>query len=118
MLQLESTYEIYIHINVLVSTEVSKNSKVSVYVQSSLECCLVICGTAQFQLDRTSVRLGLDTIRLSLYVHAHKHACVHNINDIKPIVQSSHVHNGHMHDGLHSQACMSGMHMPNLDCVH
>ena len=51
-------------------------------------------------------------------VHAHKHACVCNINDIKFIIESSHLCNGHMHDDLHTQVCMSAMHMPNLDFVH
>ena len=46
-----------------------------------------------------------------------KHACAHRIDDIKPTMQSSSVRNRRVHDSLQMHACMSGMHMPNLDYV-
>ena len=36
----------------------------------------------------------------------------------KPIVQNSCVHTRHVHNSLQTYTCMSGMHMPNFDCVH
>ena len=45
------------------------------------------------------------------------HVCAHKIDDIRPIIQSSRVHTGRVHDSLYTHACMSGTYMPNLDCV-
>ena len=48
-------------------------------------------------------------------LHTCKPACACKIDDIKPTVQSSHVHTRHVHDSLQMHVCMSGMHTPNLD---
>ena len=47
--------------------------------------------------------------------HACKHACAHKIDDVKSTVQSSHVCTRRVHNGLQMHACLSEMHMPNLD---
>ena len=51
---------------------------------------------------------------------SHRHACLCKIDDIKPIIQSSHVCIKHVYDSLQvaTHVHMSGMHMPNLDDTH
>ena len=44
-----------------------------------------------------------------------KYPCACKIDDIKPTMQSSSVRTKHVHDSLQMRACMSGMHIPNLD---
>ena len=51
----------------------------------------------------------------SFYTHVSTYVCVCKIDDVKPIVQSSCVHTRHVDDTLQMLACMSGMHMPNLN---
>ena len=70
---------------------------------------LATYSTAQFKLDRTSVQHGLDMTCFSVHTHASK------IDDVKPTVQSPHVHTRGVHDSLQMHTCMSGMYMPNLD---
>ena len=43
--------------------------------------------------------------------------CACKIDDIKPIVQSFCVCTRRVYDSLQMHPCMSGKHMPNLDCV-
>ena len=68
-------------------------------------------GTAQFKLDRTCVQHGLDTTHFLF----HMYACARKIDDVKPTMQSFHVRTRHVHNSLQMNACMSGMHIPNLD---
>ena len=75
-------------------------------------------STAQLILDRTCVCNIGSTQHVFFILHTCKHACACKIDDIKPIVQSSHVYTRCVHSGLQMYVCMSGTHMPNLDCVH
>ena len=52
------------------------------------------------------------------FLHACKYACASKIDVIKPIVPSSCVCTGHVHDSLQTHTCMSRTHMPNLGCMH
>ena len=58
-------------------------------------------------------------MRESMHVHARLMMIVHNsarkIDDVKPTLQSSHARTRCVHNSLQMHACMSGMHMPNLD---
>ena len=47
-----------------------------------------------------------------------KHECARKIDNIKPVIQSSHVCARRVYDSLQMHVCMSEIHMPNLDCVH
>ena len=55
-------------------------------------------------------------------MHVHTRLMMSNddvkIDDVKPIILSSCVCTRCVHDSLLMHTCMSGMHMPNLDCIH
>ena len=51
-----------------------------------------------------------------LAILLHCYTC--KIDDVKPIIQNSHVCSRHVHDSLLTHVCMSGMHAPSLNYVH
>ena len=72
-----------------------------------------IYGPAQFKFDRTRMQQGHDTTHFSFRTHAslhvHKRLVTSNL-PCKALVYVLYVCMMH--------ACMSGIHMPNLDCVN
>ena len=59
----------------------------------------------------------LDMTCFSIYSH-NACVCMHKINEIEALVQSSHVCTRRVHDKLHEHMCMSVMYTPNLVCMH
>ena len=86
-----------------------------------LPCCFqhfLWLRTAQFKLNRTCVRCGLGIICFSFYTHAsmHVHARLMTSNLLfKALICAS---TRRVRDSVQTQACISGMHMPNLDNVY
>ena len=74
---------------------------------------MCIYGTAQFKLDRTRVQQGHDMTHFSFHMHAS--LCVHT-----RLVTSNLLCKALMYalDVCTMHACMSGMHMPNLNYTY
>ena len=95
------------------------------YLRMYVTCmyiCTVECkkvnltyGTAQFELDRTRGQHGLDTTRFSFHTRAIMRVHARKMTSNLRTIQSCCVHTRRVHDSLQTYACMSGMHMPNLD---
>ena len=58
-------------------------------------------------------------LQTTLFIsHMCKYACAHKIDDIKPIIQSTHICTRHVYYCFQAHMCLSVMHVPNLECVH
>ena len=69
----------------------------------------------QLNLNLTEHACSMGSTRHVFHFIHMKHVCSRKIDDVKPNIQSSRVHTRCVHDSLQMHACMSGMHMPNLD---
>ena len=86
-----------------VAAEISTTKMYQLFFQNSY-------GTAQFKFDRTLVQHGLNTTRFSFHTHASM--CVHARLTMSNLPSITLVY---ALDVCTMHACMSGMHMPNLD---
>ena len=104
---MKSKYQ-YTHAGSYVHTSYrnTSNSVTSTCIHTVVTVC--VYSTAQFKLDRTRMKHGLDT---TFFIsHACKRACPCKIGDVKPTMQSFCVHTRRA-----CNACMSGTYTPNLD---